>query len=416
MKKLIFWSLLILLDVVAVEAAFRGYFYLTDGNSYAAEDLADIPSATMLPTQNERPKWMKNYLLHPYFGYVAPKIENSEKSHGFTSKSDPLAAEPTAFSILLTGGSVAQQIGRFGNLETRFRTALKSAGYTNRNVKVFNAATGGYKQPQQLQVLSYFLALGGRFDLVINLDGFNEIVLPALNHQRSGQHPAYPREWSNLVGEVSLDRRLLDGEITYLRQEQAKWITIAKESVIGWSAIAGYFLRDQILEDEERIQELFETSSKIASGYSLEAKGPPIAFETDTQLYDYSADLWVRSSITMHRLARSFGIDYVHILQPNQYVEGSKPWSRKEQERFRSAAAIYAPYATVGYPALINRQTDITAAGVPFGDATTLFQSEKRTVYRDACCHLNKLGIATLADYVVQQSISHLSNAENARQ
>ncbi len=43
----------------------------------------------------------------------------------------------------------------------------------------------GYKQPQQLLVLSYFLSIGQPFDLVINIDGFNEVALSPLNNQQN---------------------------------------------------------------------------------------------------------------------------------------------------------------------------------------------------------------------------------------
>src|SRR4030095_13628597 len=42
----------------------------------------------------------------------------------------------------------------------------------------------GYKQPQQLLVLSYFLSIGQTFDLVLNIDGFNEVALGSLNNER----------------------------------------------------------------------------------------------------------------------------------------------------------------------------------------------------------------------------------------
>ena len=41
----------------------------------------------------------------------------------------------------------------------------------------------GYKQPQQLLVLSYFLSIGQQFDLVVNIDGFNEVTLSSLNNE-----------------------------------------------------------------------------------------------------------------------------------------------------------------------------------------------------------------------------------------
>src|SRR6185436_13391576 len=41
----------------------------------------------------------------------------------------------------------------------------------------------GYKQPQQLLVLAYFLSIGQPLDLVVNIDGFNEVALSSLNDQ-----------------------------------------------------------------------------------------------------------------------------------------------------------------------------------------------------------------------------------------
>lgn len=47
---------------------------------------------------------------------------------------------------------------------------------------VLNLGQGGWKQPQQLLALNYFLSLGQRFDVIVNLDGFNEIALGYHNH------------------------------------------------------------------------------------------------------------------------------------------------------------------------------------------------------------------------------------------
>ena len=42
----------------------------------------------------------------------------------------------------------------------------------------------GYKQPQQLLILSYFLSIGQSFDVVVNIDGFNEVAMSPLNDAR----------------------------------------------------------------------------------------------------------------------------------------------------------------------------------------------------------------------------------------
>jgi len=50
----------------------------------------------------------------------------------------------------------------------------------------------GYKQPQQLLALAYFLSLGAEYDLIINLDGYNDIVLPVTDNYNLGSTPFSP--------------------------------------------------------------------------------------------------------------------------------------------------------------------------------------------------------------------------------
>jgi hypothetical protein len=84
-------------------------------------------------------------------------------------------------------------------------------------VEVVRLALGGYKQPQQLMLLSHLLALGERFDAVVELDGFNEIVLPIVENVPKDVAADFPRSWyffteSSLpipVVELLGERRLL---------------------------------------------------------------------------------------------------------------------------------------------------------------------------------------------------------------
>ncbi|MFM7869738.1 MAG: hypothetical protein ACKPHU_36420, partial [Planctomycetaceae bacterium] len=56
-------------------------------------------------------------------------------------------------------------------------------------------ALPGYKQPQQLMALNYVLSLGGEFDAVLNIDGFNDGALSILENARQKTSIAYPRSW-----------------------------------------------------------------------------------------------------------------------------------------------------------------------------------------------------------------------------
>jgi len=120
------------------------------------------------------PAWRPK--VHPYFGYVYLPDRGAElhgfyvNNHAFAQsaayvKENPQCCDFPArrvakrdFIVGIFGGSVAasfavtaQQAGDFQPIE-------------GSNVRILNFASGGYKQPQQLLVLSYFLSLGQTFD------------------------------------------------------------------------------------------------------------------------------------------------------------------------------------------------------------------------------------------------------------
>jgi hypothetical protein len=113
------------------------------------------------------------------------------------------------------------------------------------------------------------------------------------------------------------------------------------------------------------------------------------------------AALWRRSSIALHGLCKAHGIPYVHCLQPNQYVPGSKPIGEAE------AAVAFAPgddgpraAVVAGYPLLLQEAPALRAAGVPFHDLTGIFRDHPEPLYADNCCHFDRTGNQVLAEHV----------------
>jgi hypothetical protein len=79
----------------------------------------------------------------------------------------------------------------------------------------------GWKQPQQPLALSYFLSLGAKYDVVMNLDGFNELALPFLNNLRAGVYPFFPRLWNLYSSRLLSDTIILQSaEAIRLRQKE----------------------------------------------------------------------------------------------------------------------------------------------------------------------------------------------------
>ena len=137
--------------------------------------------------------------LHPYFGPVhgqgipldiPPELRDTPASParvatnnlGFASPHDyPFAkTRDDQFIVGIFGGSVAAWFCQAG--VARLTADLKQQPFfKDKDLVPLCFSHEGYKQPQQLIVLAYFLSIGQQFDLVINIDGFNEVTLSRLN-------------------------------------------------------------------------------------------------------------------------------------------------------------------------------------------------------------------------------------------
>ena len=93
----------------------------------------------------------------------------------------------------------------------------------------------------------------------------------------------------------------------------------------------------------------------------------------------------------MRELCEANGIGYLHALQPNQYLQDSKPLSEEERR-----VAIGPPQwgyrraAEEGFPLLVDAGRELATAGVDFEDLTDVFADVTAPVYVDACCHVGK--------------------------
>ena len=131
-----------------------------------------------------RPGFLDFQVVHPFLGFVIDptSARANINDHGFIGP--PLPIDDTGGSsdiviVAVLGGSVAQGlVAKAG--ETLSRELRLAKSFSHKEIFIADLAMGGMKQPQQLMIVNYFLSLGAHFDLVINLDGFNDIVLPVV--------------------------------------------------------------------------------------------------------------------------------------------------------------------------------------------------------------------------------------------
>ena len=95
------------------------------------------------------------------------------------------------YVIAILGGSVADQLAKYIISHPKYFEQLREAipEIGDRPIRVVNLALGGYKQPQQFIVASYFVE---SLDLTVNVDGLNEIAAQDLS-------PLYPTDFPHLT-------------------------------------------------------------------------------------------------------------------------------------------------------------------------------------------------------------------------
>lgn len=366
-----------------------------------AESGANDPLAADL----HAPRW----IIHPFLGFgrnpEAPRqglrgrliTDVDVNEHGMFGPS-PITREQD-FNVFLTGGSVALELYLYART-TLVELVEKLPAARGKKVVLVCGALGGMKQPQQLLALNYFLSLGADYDLVINLDGFNEVTLPIAENLDKGVYPFYPRNWSEYAAtSIDLPRAAIYGRLSVLSAERIERARRLAASPLRFSylRLALWEIGRRRLETEIVELEADLTKRSQEAYLTPQQRGPAYREKTRMLTSRHLVEVWSRSSVQIARLAAGSGFSYHHFLQPNQYVEGSKPFSREELFRAVNSASVYGPHAIRGYPLLIAEGPRLREAGVAFHDLTGIFAERTEPLYDDTCCHLNPSGYGLLA-------------------
>jgi hypothetical protein len=337
-------------------------------------------------------------ILHPYFGYVVNPTTPGINKYGFF-RAEPITTRgPDRVVIAFFGGSVADQIFNLGG-PALIDALQQQPSLRGKRVELLSTALGGYKQPQQLLVLAALLAQGAQFDIVVNLDGFNEVDA-ATDNVQDGVNPFFPHHW-NVHARQGLDTAAMArmGRVELIRAERAA----LRQRFSRWPVDDSAFLLTlwDLLDRRQEAALRGEMSALQASlagaAPSPQVTGPAVTFTDDDDMYADFVEVWARSSLEMANLCRGQNIRYFHFLQPNQYFTGSKTLTDDERAIAWDADVADTQRVARSYPLLVERGRLLAAQGVDFTDLTMLFKHERRSVYGDTCCHFNQLGADSVA-------------------
>jgi hypothetical protein len=361
--------------------------------------------------------------LHPYFGPThrpgtpfdipeslrqgtAVPARMTTNNFGFVSSHEYPFAKASEDQVVLGmfGGSVGAWFCQIG--APRLVEQLSANAYfKDRDIVPLCFAHEGYKQPQQALVLAYFLSIGQAYDLVVNIDGFNDVALAALNNEQgldismpSVQHldPLIA-----LVNRSALTPEKLESLAAIFRDRQTL-MDLTGRIAANRSAAVNVVLDWSYRRASTRYSRELGRFSNLPANPPENAliQATPSAQERDgPAVFSAIAELWSGASLLMDQMVEARGGAYFHFLQPNQYFT---------KRRFEPAEAVIAinpasPYkASIenGYPALIAAAPRLTDAGVAFVDATGVFDRVEAAVYMDDCCHYSLEGNRALADLI----------------
>ncbi|MDP2045359.1 MAG: hypothetical protein Q8L00_04010 [Deltaproteobacteria bacterium] len=404
-KKLIFTGLMILIVLICVEGMARLTYFVMYRRAYDVSNLYNFVKYSNYKLSDEFALWWDQEIIHPYLGFLIDfKDEKKNKeTYGFTTSVNPvIKREPGKLNVLVLGGSVAQSMGEI--LRVAFHRVCRVAP------NVVTLGEAGYKQPQQLLALTYFLSLGAEYDLIINLDGYNEIVLPVADNYSVGVNPFFPRNWNLRISRQPSKKILAEiGKVRYMRDLKEENLEALTSSFFRGSAVFGLLKVQQF----KRINwDIDGATHKLISLQQKEVKrfeetGPFFAYKDIQELYDDAAAVWLRSSVLLDQLARENSMEYYHFLQPNQYVKGSKVLTAEEKRTAYLERPNFSQSALIGYPILIKQGRKLLERNIKFFDTTMVYAKEKETVYIDICCHFNERGKEVLAAYMMDKILQN---------
>ncbi len=384
MKKIFFPLTIIIVFLILNILSFMLIYLETEQNIYNKDKYLKFKSLFL-----KRDK--KSIYPHPYFGFSYKEYLPSDM---YFANSEPLFSKKPNFTdkdsikILILGGSVAEDLSDNDESEDNF--VKKNVFFDSKDIfekvlnnkfkvkrfKVYNASIGGGKQPQQLFKLYYLYFLGEKFDIVINLDGFNEIALSLSENIPLKNYLSYPRNYSRIIETFSTD---------------FKCIKKSNENILSYNILP--------------IVELYKLYNIRKCHFNISGK-PKVhesKFSSVTNFSEQDEDknindilrIWATSSEQIEAFSKLMKFDYIHILQPSHYVKNSKKLSKKEKNDFLAYKKYGDPISKYYHLLSLN---DVKIKNKL--DLRFIFKNNEKTLYRDYCCHLNNHGMFIISNYI----------------
>jgi len=286
--------------------------------------------------------------------------------------------------IGIFGASVAETLG--ASLRTGWRDIPELAELSRvigKPLRFENLAVTSGRQPLQYNLLHLF---HDRIDLAVIIDGLNELFQGTLPSGRGGC------EYLRPFWETS---RQTPGELMHplFRKQQEierladSWLWIP----LRYSGLFKAYLYSRSTHVKQWTLDYLRTMSS-----------KPTTFANGSDAQNIAA--W-RSCIELSaEYAQSVNLPILFLLQPNQYVDGSKPFSQEERvccfhSSVEMASGWMSTFANVtrNYAAMERDMEELRRAGIAAFSLSQIYKDVEATIYVDNCCHVNVEGNRIMA-------------------
>jgi hypothetical protein len=383
-KLVILLSINCLFFFIFVEVASRVFVYEWLAKSTPTLLVKDDSDQTYhLPINNEfKTETVNGKKPHPYFGYLDSE-QNFEKDvnyEAFTKKK---------YVVGIFGGSVATHLFN-ANYETRdIETTLsKNLNLNANDIEVINFATGGYKQPQQLNIASIY---GEHLNLAINIEGSNEMSY-SFGNIFPIYYPLYTA--SNLFFKSLESLNLIPQHISkvesrgYYAKKLLKNNYFIKASKVFDLTMYQYYNKKMIH---------INTEMNNFTTHSFFSKAKKEKYNPMDHFY-----FWLKMSCLQQNTMKTQGILNLFFVQPLPYL--FKPLSLEESKLLEvndsKNKAIGNFIKRVDFD-------KISKSGLRIISLLKKFDSNNDNIFIDNCCHMNEKGnnliVKIISEYILKE-------------
>ena len=399
-KPLVLFVLLEIVSLTFYASKARHFFYPRN-----KEQIKATATQFEIP-ETGREDWMANFQLHPYFGFMVPKI--------FLDLPFKKTSEDQ-FIVGIFGGSVAHHFVNYELKHHVLTQMLQSLPQLrDKKIVILKFANPAHKQPQQLLTLNYYLSVGQELDMVINIDGFNELAVSYINNiggiELSMPNGSVVAPIINLANkELSPTELTLSLEILQTKNNSKDTLSrlsdcrLATCYTLRW--VQAKYLFNQYQAKSGAFNQLKREASKDSLIYLKRIERPL----DDADAIDGAVEIWSNSSLAMSGVLNAEKIPYFEFIQPNQYYSTNRQFSADEKKIAFDEDSPFKEPALKGYPRLLPKISSLRAAGVQIFNAANVFDETRDIVYLDNCCHYNDAGNEIFSRYIGQSIVTALN-------